>query len=80
MAYDEVNQPVKQAVAAYIKGDKSAFYGCSFVGLQDTLWDVQGRHYFNNCYIQGAIDFIFGDAQSFYEVHIRVASLTSWFI
>ncbi|KAL6582000.1 hypothetical protein OROMI_006014 [Orobanche minor] len=59
--------PMKPAVAALIEGDKSAFYRCGFIGLQDTLWDVQGRHYFHLCTIQGAVDFIFGSGQSFYE-------------
>ncbi|KAH7521106.1 hypothetical protein JRO89_XSUnG0111600 [Xanthoceras sorbifolium] len=56
-----------EALAARIYGDKSAFFDCGFVGVQDTLWDVQGRHYFNNCYIEGAIDFIFGRGQSIFE-------------
>ncbi|CAI0381723.1 unnamed protein product [Linum tenue] len=55
------------ALAARVYGDKTAFYDCSFVGVQDTLWDATGRHYFSNCYIQGAVDFIFGRGQSFYE-------------
>ncbi|CAK7340526.1 unnamed protein product [Dovyalis caffra] len=55
------------ALSARIYGDKSAFYDCAFVGVQDTLWDVQGRHHFSNCYIEGAVDFIFGAGQSFYE-------------
>lgn len=56
------------ALAAMILGDKSAFYKCGFLGFQDTLWDVQGRHLFKLCTIQGAVDFIFGAAQSIYEV------------
>ncbi|KAK6138550.1 hypothetical protein DH2020_027705 [Rehmannia glutinosa] len=59
--------PMRAAVAALIQGDKSAFYRCGFFGLQDTLWDVQGRHYFRLCTIQGAVDFIFGSGQSLYE-------------
>ncbi|KAL2530925.1 putative pectinesterase 29 [Forsythia ovata] len=59
--------PIRTAVAAKISGDKSAFYRCGFLGLQDTLWDVQGRHYFKLCSIQGAVDFIFGSGQSIYE-------------
>ncbi|XP_073051603.1 probable pectinesterase 29 [Primulina eburnea] len=57
----------RAAVAATIEGDKSVFYRCGFFGLQDTLWDVQGRHYFKLCTIQGAVDFIFGSGQSLYE-------------
>ena len=59
---------ITQALAARIYGDKSAFYDCRFLGVQDTLWDVQGRHFFKSCYIEGAIDFIFGNGQSVYEV------------
>ncbi|CAI0551729.1 unnamed protein product, partial [Linum tenue] len=55
------------ALAARVYGDKSAFYDCGFVGVQDTLWDAAGRHYFSNCYVEGAVDFIFGRGQSFYE-------------
>lgn len=56
-----------QAVALMISGDRSAFYGCRFLGYQDTLLDESGRHYFSNCYIEGAADFICGDGQSVYE-------------
>ncbi|CAA2966886.1 probable pectinesterase 29 [Olea europaea subsp. europaea] len=58
---------ISPAVAAMISGDKSAFYRCSFLGLQDTLFDEKGRHYFKLCTFEGAIDFIFGSGQSIYE-------------
>ncbi|KAJ8447086.1 hypothetical protein Cgig2_022815 [Carnegiea gigantea] len=61
------DKQVKQAVAISVYGDKSAFYNCGFIGYQDTLWDVQGRHFFKDSYIEGAIDFIWGDGQSIYE-------------
>ncbi|MCO5599400.1 hypothetical protein L7F22_053503 [Adiantum nelumboides] len=57
----------RQAVAFKIAGDKGALYECNFLGAQDTLYDDHGRHYFENCYIQGSIDFIFGDGQSLYK-------------
>ncbi|KAL7000687.1 putative pectinesterase 8 [Sarracenia purpurea var. burkii] len=56
-----------QAVAIRIAGDQAAFWGCGFFGAQDTLHDDRGRHYFKECFIQGSIDFIFGNARSFYE-------------
>ncbi|MCL7039197.1 hypothetical protein MKW94_028048 [Papaver nudicaule] len=58
---------VTQAVAAVINGDKSAFYYCGFLGVQDTLFDDNGRHYFKNCFIEGAVDFIMGNGQSIYD-------------
>ncbi|CAN0897267.1 Putative pectinesterase 52 [Linum grandiflorum] len=60
-------EAVVPALAPRIYGDKSTFIECGFVGLQDTLWDVSGRHYYANCYIEGAVDFIFGSGQSFFE-------------
>ncbi|KAK0585909.1 hypothetical protein LWI29_036156 [Acer saccharum] len=56
-----------QAVALRIGGDQAAFYGCGFYGAQDTLHDDRGRHYFKECFVQGSIDFIFGNARSLYE-------------
>ncbi|XP_068661101.1 probable pectinesterase 53 [Aristolochia californica] len=72
-----------QAVALRISGDKAAFYNCSFYGTQDTLYDHKGLHYFNNCFIQGSVDFIFGYGRSLYEncvlnsIANKVASLTA---
>ncbi|KAI3922955.1 hypothetical protein MKW98_007086 [Papaver atlanticum] len=59
--------PRKQVAAAQIRGNRNSFYECGFYGLQDTLWDVSGLHYFKSCFIEGAVDFIFGSAQSIYE-------------
>ncbi|XP_057982195.1 probable pectinesterase 15 [Malania oleifera] len=56
-----------QAVALRIGGDQAAFYGCGFYGAQDTLHDENGRHYFKSCFIQGSIDFIFGNGRSLYQ-------------
>ncbi|KAK8591856.1 hypothetical protein V6N13_031882 [Hibiscus sabdariffa] len=68
LAWGGLNFPgVVPAVAARILGDKSAFFECGFLGVQDTLWAALGRHYFSKCYIEGATDFIFGYGQSFFE-------------
>ncbi|KAK7337145.1 hypothetical protein VNO77_17705 [Canavalia gladiata] len=56
-----------QAVALRVAGDEVAFYGCGFYGAQDTLNDDNGKHYFKECFIQGSIDFIFGNARSLYQ-------------
>ncbi|XP_070007097.1 probable pectinesterase 15 isoform X2 [Nicotiana sylvestris] len=56
-----------QALAIRVGGDQAAFYGCGFYGAQDTLNDDRGRHYFKECFIQGSIDFIFGNGRSLYE-------------
>lgn len=56
-----------QAAAFRISGDKAYFFGCGFYGAQDTLCDDAGRHYFKECYIEGSIDFIFGNGRSMYK-------------
>lgn len=58
----------KQAVAFRISADTAAFVGCRFLGAQDTLYDHLGRHYYKDCYLEGSVDFIFGNALSLYEV------------
>ncbi|KAL5565890.1 hypothetical protein UlMin_029054 [Ulmus minor] len=63
----ENGRSMTQAYAASIEGDKVSFYSCGFVGLQDTVYDVGGRHYFESSHIEGAVDFIFGNGQSFYK-------------
>ncbi|XP_010544198.1 PREDICTED: probable pectinesterase 29 [Tarenaya hassleriana] len=55
------------APAALIESDKVAFLRCGFISLQDTLADARGRHLFQHCYIEGAVDFIWGFAQSMYQ-------------
>ena len=63
------------AVAFNSKADKVTLRGCSFIGRQDTLY-VQGagnRVYAEGCYIEGTVDFIFGDADAFFtgcDVHM----------
>ncbi|KAJ0265731.1 hypothetical protein HA466_0019720 [Hirschfeldia incana] len=61
------HEEVKVAPSIVLMADKAWFYGCSFISVQDTLADFVGRHYFKNCYIEGAIDFIWGGGQSTYE-------------
>lgn len=55
-----------QAVSFRISGDKAYFLGCGFYGAQDTLCDDAGRHFFKECFVQGSIDFIFGNGRSIY--------------
>ncbi|XP_042518615.1 probable pectinesterase 55 [Macadamia integrifolia] len=62
-SYEEVSP----ATAVLVYGDKAAFYSCGFYGLQDTLWDQLGRHYFEQCYVEGSVDFIFGLGYSMYK-------------
>ncbi|KAM7471360.1 hypothetical protein LguiA_009543 [Lonicera macranthoides] len=60
----------KQAVAFRISGDSVVLLGCSFLGAQDTLYDHSSMHYYKDSYIEGAVDFIFGNAIFLFEVSI----------
>lgn len=60
---------VGQAVAVRIDGDRVAFRNCRFLGFQDTLYPHgdRSRQYYKDCYIEGAVDFIFGWSTAVFE-------------
>jgi pectinesterase len=58
---------VGQALALRVDGDRAVFRNCRFLGWQDTIFLNRGRQYFENCYITGHVDFIFGGATAFFE-------------
>ena len=61
--------PVGQAVAVSVSGDKIRFKNCRFLGFQDTLYTYgrESRQYYNNCYIEGTVDFIFGSSTAVFD-------------
>lgn len=66
----ENNAPiVAQAVALHTEGDRIIFKNCKFLGNQDTIYTGgnDARLYFENCYIEGTTDFIFGPATAWFE-------------
>lgn len=56
-----------QAVAIVVRADRAVFKHCRFLGYQDTLFADYGRQYYVDSYIEGAIDFIFGDAAAVFD-------------
>ena len=58
---------VGQALAIRVDGDRAAFRNCRFLGWQDTILINRGRQYFENCYVEGHVDFIFGAATAWFE-------------
>jgi pectinesterase len=58
-----------QAVAVESDGDKAAFFNCRFIGFQDVLFtnNDHSRQYYQNCYIEGTTDFIFGSSTVWFE-------------
>ncbi|MFE6040107.1 pectinesterase family protein [Streptomyces sp. NPDC056452] len=72
-----------QAVAIKVQGDRSAFYGCRFLGHQDTLYadspslTAFARQYYRDCYVEGDVDFVFGRATAVYDrCHFRTLTRT----
>jgi pectinesterase len=74
----EVDQAIanSQAVALYVKGDRAVFRNMRFIGRQDTLYTssktcsgtcTPARQYFYNSYIEGNVDYIFGDGASVFD-------------
>jgi pectinesterase len=56
-----------QAVALYVNADRARFLKCRFLGWQDTLYANGGRQHYKDCYIEGHVDFIFGNATALFE-------------
>ena len=56
-----------QAVAAAVRADKAVFKHCRFLGHQDTLFADYGRQYYVDAYIEGGVDFIFGNATAVFD-------------
>jgi pectinesterase len=67
LTFENSAGPVGQALAIRIDGDRATFRKCRFLGWQDTILANRGRHYFEDCYIAGHVDFIFGGATVFFE-------------
>ena len=67
LTFENSAGPVGQALAIRVDGDRAAFRNCRFLGWQDTILLNRGRQYFENCYIAGHVDFIFGAATAWFE-------------
>lgn len=66
--------PVGQALALRADGDRLIFRRCRFLGWQDTVLLNRGRQYFEDCYIEGHVDFIFGAATAWFQdcrIHVK---------
>ncbi len=56
-----------QAVAVADRADRSVFKHCRFLGHQDTLFADYGRQLYIDSYIEGGVDFIFGNAAAVFD-------------
>ena len=62
ITFENSSGPVGQAVVCFVSADRVYFKNCRFLGFQDTLYTYskQSRQYYEDCYIEGTVDFIFG--------------------
>lgn len=69
LTIENAAKPLGQAVAAHIEGDRIVFRNCRFLGNQDTIFTGREkcRQYFEDCYIEGTTDFIFGPSTCWFE-------------
>lgn len=76
-----------QALALLVTGDRARFHNVRLLGNQDTLFTgskmctgqgegrscIPARQYFSDCYIEGNVDFIFGDGKTLFD-HCEIRS------
>lgn len=72
---------VGQAVALHVEGDRFIAKNCRFLGNQDTLYAAieNSRQFFQDCYIEGTTDFIFGKATVVFE-NCTIKSLSDSYV
>jgi pectinesterase len=56
-----------QALALRVDADRACFKKCRILGWQDTLMANKGRQIYQECYIEGRVDFIYGDATAVFD-------------
>jgi pectin methylesterase-like acyl-CoA thioesterase len=77
--YSKTSDVPSQAVALSVRADRAVLRHVRLLGAQDTLYASSigcmkegsecrtGRQYYADCYIEGHVDFIFGDAKAVFE-------------
>jgi pectinesterase len=69
ITFENNAEQLGQAVAVHVDADRAVFRRCRILGNQDTLLTAnqESRQYFEECYIEGTTDFIFGPATVWFE-------------
>jgi pectinesterase len=68
-----------QSVAIAVRADRAIFKNCRFLGFQDTLFADYGRQYYVDSYIEGAVDYIFGNAAAVFD-HVEIHSVAPGYL
>jgi pectin methylesterase-like acyl-CoA thioesterase len=84
--YSKTSDMPSQAVALSVRADRAVLRHVRLLGAQDTLYAssmgcmkdggecITGRQYYSDCYIEGHVDFIFGDAKAVFD-HCEIRSV-----
>lgn len=57
-----------QALALRVDADRCSFFDCEIIGRQDTLlMHNSNRVYYEDCYIEGTVDFIYGSGVAVFD-------------
>lgn len=69
ITFENTTGEAPQALAINVNNDRCAFKNCRFLGGQDTLLANNSgkKQYYKQCYIDGTVDFIFGNAAAVFE-------------
>ncbi|TKC55433.1 pectin esterase [Pedobacter hiemivivus] len=72
---------VGQAVALHVEGDRFVAKNCKLLGFQDTLYAAteKSRQFYQDCYIEGTTDFIFGEATVVFQ-NCTINSLSNSYV
>ncbi|KAH8813954.1 pectin lyase-like protein [Flagelloscypha sp. PMI_526] len=69
-----------QAIALSVQASLFGCYSCQIRGYQDSLLANKGFEYFKNCYIEGAVDFIFGRTSSIWIADSVIGTLGDGYV
>jgi len=58
---------IERAIAVFVSGDRCVFRNCKITSYQDTLYVRDNRQYFENCFIAGCVDFIYGGSTAVFN-------------
>ncbi|CAE6449213.1 unnamed protein product [Rhizoctonia solani] len=75
-------KPVQQsqAIALSVQAGQFGCYGCKLTGYQDTLLADKGTQFYGKSYIEGAVDFIFGQQASIWVTGSTINTVGNGYI
>ncbi|KDN43455.1 hypothetical protein RSAG8_06044, partial [Rhizoctonia solani AG-8 WAC10335] len=69
-----------QAIALSVQAGQFGCYGCKLSGYQDTLLANKGTQFYGKSYIEGAVDFIFGQQASIWITGSTINTIGNGYI